>query len=99
MIGTPDKARSEWPCPLSRLWGEEAVNPNCRADGCPVWRWVPLKADTPEFKAAVSDAIREFGGGPVNHKKAVEFVMQNRDKLGLPSAPVVGFCGLGGKPE
>ena len=98
MIASPDTARAEWPCPLSRLWGEDTVNPRCRGDACPLWRWVPLDANDPAFKAAVGAKMKELGGGPGYHKQAVAYVMENRAALGLPERPTDGFCGMGGRP-
>lgn len=98
MRATPDEARATWPCPVARLWGEGTVNPNCRADACPVWRWVPLDARAPAFQAAVKDRMKELGGKPGHHGLAVAWVMENREALGLPTKPTHGFCGLGGKP-
>lgn len=98
MIATAEAARAAWPCPLSRLWGDKEVNPHCRGDACPVWRWAPLPAEAPEFKAAVAARLKEIGGGPLKHKEAVAWVMENRAALGLPETPKEGFCGLGNKP-
>lgn len=99
MIAPADTARTEWDCPFSRLWGQEKVDRHCRGDTCPMWRWVPLSADAPEFKAAVAQKLKDLGGGPVNHKPAVAWVMENREALGLPAKPTHGYCGAGGKPE
>ena len=97
MIATLEQARASWQCPVSRLWASEVVQPRCRGDACPLWRWEPLSADDPKFKAAVSARVKELGGSPVYHKQAVAYVMENRESLGLPSKPTHGFCGLGGR--
>ena len=98
MIDTPNTARAEWPCPVARLWGFEKVNPKCRGDACPVWRWEPLSAADPAFKAMVQRAISgEFSDGKrQHHATAVKWVMENREELGLPVRSTHGRCGLGG---
>lgn len=99
MIAPPDTARAEWPCPVARLWGDEKVNPRCRGEACPVWRWQPLLAKDPGFVEAIRRAMRgEFNNGkPWTHPVAVKWVMENREALGLPTAPTHGRCGLGGE--
>lgn len=97
-IATTETAVSSWPCPIARLWGQKDVNPHCRAEGCPAWRWMPLSADDADFKAAVVAKMQDMGGGVGTHGKAVKHVMDNREALGLPTKPTHGFCGLGGRP-
>ena len=98
MIATPDHARQNWPCPLSRTFATAPVNPLCRGDQCPMWRWVPLSVEGSGFKEAVAARLKEIGGGPLKHKEAVGWVTNNREKLGLPDMPETGFCGMAGKP-
>lgn len=97
MRATPDTARAAWPCPVARIWGDEKVNPHCRGDACPAWRWQPLDASDPAFQKAITERVRELGGKPSQHAIAVKWVMENREALGLPTAPTHGFCGLGGR--
>lgn len=99
MIAPSETARTSWPCPFARLWGDDKVDRHCRGDACPMWRWVPLNADDPAFKAAISKKMKDLGGSPVHHKAAVAWVMENRETLGLPTMPTHGYCGAGGKPE
>lgn len=96
-IATPAEARS-WHCPLARTWADvkgNAVNPCCRAEACPVWRWVPLSANDPSFKAVIKQRV----GQGMSHAKAVSHVMENRADLGLPTSPTHGYCGMGGEPR
>lgn len=99
MIAPPDVARAEWPCPVARLWGSQTVNPRCRGDACPVWRWQPLLASDPAFKRAIQQTIagEHHEGKAIPHATAVKWVMANREALGLPTVPTHGRCGLGGE--
>lgn len=90
---TPTEAR-QWPCPLARARAGGEGDGRCIVDACPVWRWVPLPANDPRFKAAIQQAQKDQ---QIDHKKAVEYVMKHRAELGLPTAPEVGFCGVGGE--
>lgn len=80
-------------CPISRTFAEPVKV--CRGDACPLWRWIPLLATEPAFKAAISKAISD---GLNKHPAAVRHVMENRADYGLPTEPYRGFCGLGGRP-
>lgn len=97
MIATPDNARL-WECPTALTFADRQKH--CRADACPLWRWVPLPADLPEFQAAIAARKKEMGGnGHVVHREAVAWVMERRDELGIPTRPTHGYCGLGGRVE
>ena len=96
---TPNDAKG-WNCPLARTWADvkgNSVNPCCRADACPVWRWVPLSANDPRFKEAVSARMADQEAK--SHKTAVQWVMEHRADLGLPTSPTHGYCGLGAEPR
>ena len=97
MIASVEHAKASWQCPVARLWASDVVHARCKGDACPLWRWEPLNADDPVFKAAVAAKIKELGGSPGYHKQAVAHVMANREALGLPVRPTQGFCGLGGR--
>lgn len=99
-IVKPEVARSEWLCPVARLWGDSTtVQARCRGDDCPVWRWKPLMATDPDYAAAVKKVMQEqFEGKAVGHKAAVAYVQDNLKELGLPERPFEGWCGLGGSP-
>lgn len=86
---TPNNAKVDWICPLVRY---DMVR--CIADDCAAWRWVPLASGI--LTDAVAARIAETGGGPVNHKKAVAWVMERRAELGIPTEPTHGYCGLAG---
>lgn len=98
MIATSDTARQTWPCPVALTFADRQRN--CRADECPVWRWLRLPADLPEFQAAIAARKKELGGSPhAAHKDAVAWVMERREQLGIPTRPAHGYCGLAGRPE
>jgi hypothetical protein len=104
---TPAQARETLPCPMARTFAEKK-GPNCDADKCPVWRWLPLPATDPSYMSAVKreeaclaqEAEKETGK-PQNadkfHKVAVSNVRKNPVAYGVQ--PKHGFCGLGGRPE
>lgn len=104
MKATPAQARETWPCPLARTFAEKK-GPNCMADHCPIWRWIPLSAKDAQFKAAVQNAIKAIAAeegkkpSPGLHSRAVERVMEKRGELGLPEGPTHGYCGLAGEPK
>lgn len=99
MKATPAQARETWPCPLARTFAEKKGH-NCMADHCPIWRWIPLSANDPAFKEAVSAEMKVIADergkkpGPIFHKEAVARVMRQKDMT-----PTHGYCGLGGTPE
>lgn len=102
---TPADARESFPCPVARTFATK-IGPNCDAESCIAWRWVPLSADNPALKAAISKAAHDMaaeagkaGSAVMYHQKAVRHVMDNRADLGLPTKPTHGFCGLAGAPE
>jgi hypothetical protein len=90
---TEEEARA-FPCPIARIKGQEPIPARCEASACILWRWQPLDAALliPHVKAR-----RKEIGPYVEHKEAVAWVMENREKLGIPTKPTHGFCGLGGQ--
>lgn len=107
---TPAQARETYPCPVARTF-DKKVGPNCDADKCPVWRWLPLSADDPRFSGAVKrecvmlaqQKAEETGKKPkphhLYHKQAVKNVMADPQAYDVPAKPERGWCGLGGRPE
>lgn len=101
---TPDQAR-QTPCPFARTFAQK-VGPNCDADACIMWRWVPLMPDDPRFMSAINREMaclaQDDGKGKPSagyHKQAVANVMRNPEGYGVPAKREVGYCGLAGKPE
>lgn len=101
MKATPAEARETWPCPVARIFAEKK-GPNCMADRCPLWRWVPLDMKADKFQAAIKKRAQELAeaAGEKNSIKwvnrASDEVFADRKKFGLPEGPTHGFCGLGG---
>lgn len=101
---TPEEAAKAWRCPLARTFAEKK-GPNCMGPECPIWRWRPLSADDPAFKAAVSaemSRLADEAGAKSNmtyHREAVARIMADRAAYGLPDRPTHGWCGLGGEPK
>jgi hypothetical protein len=53
---------------------------------------------SPKFLAAVKQEMASFKGKPNAHDLAVQAVIADRAKYGLPAEPFEGFCGLAGTP-
>ncbi|WP_120636058.1 hypothetical protein [Ruegeria sp. EL01] len=106
----PKEARETFACPLARTFDKKA-GPNCDADKCIMWRWLPLPASDPRFLGAIKreeamlaqEKAKETGDKAkpqhLYHKKAVANVMNDPEAYGVPAKPELGWCGLGGKPE
>ena len=88
------KTASNFSCPQSM--GRSPCAISCVGTGCAAWRWYPLQASDPAFAAAIRKKITD---DKFEHNKAVKFVMDNREALGLPTKPTHGYCGIAGKPE
>lgn len=72
----------------------------CQAAECMAWRWIPLEADA-AFLAAVAKRVKVENpetGKPYHHTQAAKYVTENRAEFGLPTKPLLGYCGLAGKP-
>lgn len=99
---TPDEARADMLCPLSRTFGTADLTARCRGEGCALWRWKPRLASDPDFVSAVKREIacmqQEGDNRQPNilHGKAVERVMRNPSGYGVVQTH--GYCGLGGLP-
>ena len=97
---TEEQAREKW-CPFAKFntgIAPERIHDGgfrCIASDCMAWRWVPLKV-TPEYLDAVRTVAEETGEKPP-FAKAARTVADGPGKLGLPSKPFRGFCGLAGK--
>ena len=92
-VRTPEEAERLL-CPLARTFQSGPTHPHCRGPVCALWRWQKLSADL--LKPHITARMADQGGK--DHKAAVEWVMDNREALGIPLKPTHGFCGMGGRP-
>jgi hypothetical protein len=91
---TPEAASAK-PCPVARCFGGD-IKSECRGPECILWRWKPVMAGTPAWKAAVlSEAAKLDEKAPF--PKAARIVADDPAAFGL--MPTEGFCGLGGEPK
>lgn len=90
---TPESA-AELLCPCARTFASPKAKEGCCGPVCAVWRWHPLPAGL--LLPHIAARLAEQGGK--DHKAATAWVMENREALGIPTAPTHGFCGMGGQP-
>lgn len=110
---TTTEAKAKMLCPLARTFGDPSTK-TCRADGCAIWRFLPIMADDALFKSAVqreialmtAEAEKQVEAGArktvpsrnLLHTDAVKRVAADPQAYNVPSHHHRGYCGLGGKP-
>jgi hypothetical protein len=83
-------------CPLSRTFAPKEAVTGCRGPGCAWWRWQPIHPSDPRVSKAIAEIKAGLGGGQNRSKEALEILMADRLKYGVPVDPEVGYCGGAG---
>lgn len=91
-------------CPLARTFSKRESS-GCMGAACILWRWDPIPANHPIFKAALKRQMSQLAlkagkkSSVAFHKQAVADIMADPEGFGVPLHSGLGWCGLGGRPE